>query len=104
MSNPIDNNGGNRVYRPGVGGANGQQRTGQPADEAASTRRDPGVGADETQQSDRLRSLRQSIENAPDVDTSRVNDIRDRIANGDYPLDPERIASRFVEFEKLINE
>lgn len=102
MTNPVDNSG-SRIGRPDVGGASNQRRTEQTR-EASVQRPDPGVGEDESLQSERLRSLRQAIENTPDVDSERVNAIRDRIARGDYPLDPERIASRFVEFEQLINE
>lgn len=103
MSDPINNNGG-RIGGQTVTGAGGQRRTDAPVDETSGTRRDPGVGADESLQSDRLRALRETIENTPDVDSERVQDIRDRIASGEYPLDPEKIASRFAEFEKLVNE
>lgn len=38
----------------------------------------------------------------PDVDTAKVEAIRDSIARGEYVVDSTRIAERMVEFEKLL--
>lgn len=102
MTNPIDN--GSRVGRGALPGTT-ESRTPEPrADAAAGSRPDPGVGADRSQLSERLQAVREAIDSAPEVDTAKVEEIRARIAGGEYPLDADRIASRFIEFERLLSD
>jgi len=101
MTDPIDN--GPRFNRPvqtdgarGGGNVDGRQNPAQPARE--------GGGADQSQTSERLQAVREAIDRTPEVDSTRVQDIRERIANGEYPLDAERTAARVVELEQLLAE
>lgn len=101
MTNPIDN--GSRVG-PGALPGTSESRAADPrADATAVNRRDPGVGADQSQLSERLQAVREAIDSAPEVDSARVAEIRARIAGGEYPLDADRVASRFIEFERLLS-
>ncbi len=101
MTNPI--NGGNnltvgKVLNEGLRGrqqAETPPRTGSaaPAGETA---------ADKARLSDRLQAILDTIDRSPDVDMDRVAAIRQSIAEGNYPLDADRIASKVAEFEKLL--
>lgn len=97
MTNPIDNR--PRIARfpvPGTEHAeSGPLATGAKAP--------PATHADASLQSKRLQAVHDAIERTPEIDLSRVMDIRERIARGDYPLNVERIAQRFVAFEKLLH-
>ncbi|MBC8212422.1 MAG: flagellar biosynthesis anti-sigma factor FlgM [Gammaproteobacteria bacterium] len=42
------------------------------------------------------------IEKLPEVDESRIQSIKNALANGDYKPDPEVIARKFAEIEKLL--
>lgn len=102
MTNPIGN--GPRVDRTGVGTASGSTPA-DPRDNATGTdNAHGGVAAKaSSMQSERLQAIRSAIEGTPAVDRDRVAAIRDQIARGEYPLNPDRIAQRFAEFEKLLH-
>ncbi len=103
MTNPIDN--GTRIGRGPITDAGNKAGAGESrTDASAPARRDPGVGADQSLSSERLQAVREAIDNTPEVDTDRVESIREQLAGGDYPLDAERIASRFIEFEQLLSD
>lgn len=101
MANPIDGSG-----RP----------TGNPLQEARGNRQvqqqvDPsregntqGDSAREVSsgESERLQSVREAIDQTPEVDRERVDALREQIANGEYPLNAESIADRFAELEGLL--
>jgi len=101
MSNPIDN--GPRVTSPGVGSARGAHvksvRTGG---EPASTGESAGVQADTAAASTRLQQVRAAIDSAPEIDQARVDAIKQAIAEGRFPVDPKRIAEKFVQLEGLL--
>lgn len=101
MTDPIDN--GPRLNRPvQTDGA----RNGAPVDsrqEPARPARE-GSGTDRSQTSERLQAVREAIDRTPEVDSARVQDVRERIASGEYPLDAERTAARMVELEQLLAE
>ena len=46
--------------------------------------------------------IMQKMESIPEVNTSRVEAIKNAIANGEYQPDPEVIARKFAEIEKLL--
>lgn len=101
MTDPIDN--GPRLNRPvqtdgtrGGANVNGQQRPVENTEARG--------GADQSQTSERLQAVRDAIDRTPEVDSARVQDIRERIAGGEYPLDAERTAARMVELEQLLSE
>lgn len=103
MTNPIGN--GPRVDRTGVGATSGNKaaETRGGATEADGAREGAGAEGASSVQSERLQAVRAAIDSAPTIDRGRVESIRDQIARGDYPLDPDRIAQRFAEFEQLLH-
>ncbi len=101
MSNPIDN----RPHIPGskLGELGSQSRVAKPEDAPAvagekNVHRD---GSPET--SGRLQAVREAIANTPEVDRAKVESIKERIAAGEYPVDADRVASKFIELEQLLN-
>jgi len=61
-----------------------------------------GNSAVEGTQSERLQALLNGIKQTPDVDMGRVEALKQKIANGEYPMDADKIASRFVELEQML--
>ncbi|MFW2374727.1 MAG: flagellar biosynthesis anti-sigma factor FlgM [Gammaproteobacteria bacterium] len=55
-------------------------------------------------QSLQVRDLQQQLESLPEVDAEKVEAIKQEIAKGNYPLDPERIAQNLIKLEKALNE
>jgi len=53
--------------------------------------------------SERLQSVQDRIDSTPDVNAQRVADIKKSIAEGSYPINPQRIAGKFAELQKLLN-
>ncbi|RZO84236.1 MAG: flagellar biosynthesis anti-sigma factor FlgM [Oceanococcus sp.] len=47
-------------------------------------------------QADRLAALSQIAANSPDIDAGRVESLRQAIANGEYTVDPDALASRML--------
>ena len=99
MTNPIDN--GPRVTRSQVAGTEHRAHP-ETKPGAAATSAPSAAGLDASLQSNRLQAVHDAIERTSEIDLSRVADIRERIARGDYPLNVERIAARFTAFEKLL--
>ncbi len=95
MTNPVDNR--TNVTRSQVLGT--EQRS---YAKGVLTESPAVVRSDASLQSNRLQAVRDAIERAPEIDSSRVADIRERIAQGEYPVNVERIAQRFTAFEKLL--
>lgn len=48
--------------------------------------------------------LRQQLNAIPEVDAEKVAAIKQEIAKGNYPLDPERIADNLMNLEKILTE
>ena len=46
--------------------------------------------------------IKARLKQAPDFDRSKVESIKESIANGQYPLNPRRIAESFVSLEQMI--
>jgi negative regulator of flagellin synthesis FlgM len=46
--------------------------------------------------------IKARLKQAPDFDRSKVDAIKQAIANGQYPLNPRRIAESFVGLEQMI--
>ncbi|HET8701984.1 MAG TPA: flagellar biosynthesis anti-sigma factor FlgM [Nitrococcus sp.] len=99
MTNPIDN--GPRVTRPQLSGADRTYAEAEPG--ATAAKASAAMPGDTNLQSDRLQAVYDAIEHTPEIDRSRVEEISERIARGDYPLNVERIAERFTAFEKLLH-
>lgn len=102
MANPIDNgprvNGGNVAVKPRV--QNGEAPAANVADQAAP---EAVAGGDTQVQSSRLQQVQERIDNTPEVDMARVEAIKQAIAEGNFPIDAERIAQKFAELEGLLN-
>ncbi|MEM9742948.1 MAG: flagellar biosynthesis anti-sigma factor FlgM [Pseudomonadota bacterium] len=45
-----------------------------------------------------------TISAQPEVDEARVAEIRSAIENGTYHVDPDKLASQFLELENIINQ
>ncbi|SEP03280.1 flagellar biosynthesis anti-sigma factor FlgM [Aquisalimonas asiatica] len=103
MANPID--GGNRPGVTPTQDARDNRQVQQPGERPQVGQESNGdatsAGASE---SERLQSVRDAIDQTPEVDQGRVDEIRERIANGEYPLNAESIADRFMELESLLEE
>lgn len=103
MSNPIDNG-----PRPPVPGntplGKGPKADGDPAAGSRAERAGGAEGGDATAESDRLQSVRQRIDQTPEVDRERVEAIKAQIANGEYPVDAEKVARKFAQLEAMIHD
>ncbi|RLK48659.1 FlgM family anti-sigma-28 factor [Alkalispirillum mobile] len=103
MTDPINN--GNRL--PGSPGLNpgGAGKAGNASRQEGAADRPATAdnrGADQANVSDRLQAVRQQIDATPEVNQERVEALKERIANGEYPVDADKIASRMVELESLL--
>ncbi len=98
MSNPIDNS-------PRINsGIVGTSRTQGPAGNANDSKRVDGEQASaRTVESERLQMIKDRVDSTPEVDMDRVEAIKQKIAEGKYPIDPERVAEKFAQFEGLLN-
>ncbi|MCC5810669.1 MAG: flagellar biosynthesis anti-sigma factor FlgM [Ectothiorhodospiraceae bacterium] len=101
MTNPID--GGSRTTTQLATDAlrNKQPDAAARGQRGAQTGEQPSA-ADQASLSERLQAVRERIDNAPDVDMDKVAAIRQSIAEGNYPLDADRIASKFADLEGLL--
>ncbi len=102
MSNPIE--GGVRpqgpaTTQPGKGHKTSDEQVQGPPPKAGG---DTAAAADEAETSERLQAVRERIDQSPEVDEERVQAIKQRIADGDYPIDAEKVARKFAELEALI--
>ncbi len=102
MTNPID--GGSRTTNPLASDAmrGKQPGTASQAQRGGQSPEQPATAADQASMSDRLQAVRERIDNAPDVDMDKVAAIRQSIAEGNYPLDADRIANKFADLEGLL--
>jgi len=56
-----------------------------------------------TGEANRIRELQNSLVDVPDIDLAKVEAIKNEIANGNYPIDHERIASNLIDLEKTLS-
>ncbi|RFA28567.1 flagellar biosynthesis anti-sigma factor FlgM [Alkalilimnicola ehrlichii] len=102
MSNPIDNNTRLNGTLINTGRTQGTGNTGKSNEPVAPVEGKNGT-AQAGVESERLQMVRDRIDSTPEVDIERVEAIKQSIAEGRYPLDPERIADKFAELEGLLN-
>jgi negative regulator of flagellin synthesis FlgM len=100
MSNPIDN--GPRISGSAVGGTSRSQQS-QAGKSTASAATTTAGQADAASESERLQQVRERIDNTPEVDMERVEQIKQAIAEGRFPVDAQRIAAKFAELEGMLN-
>lgn len=86
---------------------NGSAKTrNKDSSEASSSKATP-AGEDTVSLSDQslqVRDLQQQLESLPEVDAAKVEAIKQEIARGNYPIDPERIAQNLIKLEKALSE
>ncbi len=75
-------------------------RPGEPVSEASPT---TAVRPEsEVVESTLLKRAESEVNNAPDVDRQQINRIKEAISNGEFQVDPERVAKAFIELEALL--
>jgi len=57
-----------------------------------------------SQESQQVIELQQRIKNAPEIDSAKVEAIKQEIARGNYPLDAEKIAENLINLEQSLIE
>ena len=57
-----------------------------------------------SEESLQVRELQQQLDSIPEVNAEKVAAIKQEIAKGNYPLDPERIAENLLNLEKALND
>ena len=94
MTDAINSN--NRVKAPSPASDQGTKKSANTgADSAASSPASTVVELSSSQ-------IMQQMENVPEVDSNKVEAIKTALANGEYKPDPEVIARKFSELEKLL--
>lgn len=56
-----------------------------------------------TSEASRIRDLQNSLADVPDINMEKVEAIKKEIANGNYPIDVERIANNLIDLEKTLS-
>lgn len=102
MSNPIDN--GPRLTGSTITGTGRGAKARGPATTDGGADKASGEQGDRSVASSRLQAVRDRIDNTPSVDRERVESIKQRIASGEYAVDPQRVASKFAELEGLLSD
>lgn len=102
MTNPINNI--NRPATDALSSSNTKSRdkAGNDTNKAASAPSEDTVSLSE--ESSQVRGLQQQLETLPEIDAQKVEAIKQEIAKGNYPLDPERIAENLIKLEKALSE
>jgi len=102
MTSPINNTGNNRPVNGSTESiARKQAKTGNETTASKSTPTDSVTLSEQSQQ---LNGLFQQIDSLPEVNQAKISAIKDAIAKGQYPLDPEKIAANLVKLEKSLTE
>lgn len=57
-----------------------------------------------SQKSQQVIELQQQLKNTSEVDSAKVEAIKQEIANGNYPLDAEKIAENLINLEQTLIE
>ena len=55
-----------------------------------------------TASAEQLLALEEKLNDVPEIDTQRVNQIRDAIEKGNYKIDATKVAGKFLDFEKSL--
>jgi negative regulator of flagellin synthesis FlgM len=84
----------------GSGGAIEQIRASAPLSTATSAPQPSVDSVNITDSARRLFALAQAVQDAPDVDTARVAELQQAIGNGQYTINPDRIADRLLQMEQ----
>lgn len=105
MATEINNISGSHIGNIGAGG----QTQGNPESTPNKTAEDSQTQAAPsrdtvslTPQAQKLKDLENRISSLPEVDSDRVNAIKDAIANGSYEIDANSIAGKLMQFERSL--
>jgi negative regulator of flagellin synthesis FlgM len=104
MNTTISNHGLPKLPQPpsGQGSSSAQNATGTTGNDAAASTQGAG---DRVQLTDSARALQQasSTTSGATVDTRKVEQVRQALANGTYKIDPSRIADRMMSLDSQIS-
>ncbi len=103
MTSPINNI--NRSSSDAVSSSNGKTRA-RTADDAATPASKPATGdtVSLSEEASQVLELQKQLNDVPEVDADKVEAIKQAIAKGQYPLDPERIAQNMTNLEKALTD
>ena len=102
MNNSINNI--NRPTTDALSSSNNKTKAQTSPDSSAETRPASEDTVSLSAESGQVRSLQQQLDAVPEVDVEKVEAIKQEIARGNYPLDPERIAENLINLEKALSE
>ena len=102
MATPI-----NPLNRPSAGSINSNSAKAE-LKSNADTKTSPSNSSEDTvslsQESQQVIELQQHLKSTPEIDSAKVEAIKQEIANGNYPLDPEKIAQNLFNLEQSLIE
>lgn len=103
MTNPI-----NPLNRPSASPVNNNSGKAQSGDDAVNSSASGNTAVEDTvslsQGSQQVIELQQRLKNTPEIDSVKVEAIKQEIAKGNYPLDPEKIAENLISLEQSLIE
>lgn len=105
MTNPI-----NPLGRSVAGSVNSNTEKNQPnqvgnsAESSSTSRTSTEDTVSLSQESQQVSGLQQQLKDSPAIDQAKVDSIKQEIANGNYPLDAEKIAVNLINLEQSLLE
>jgi len=102
MSNPI-----NPLSRSTSGTVNSntdKAQTKNSTDNSAPARSTASDTVSLSQESQQVAGLQQQLKDSPAIDQAKVDSIKQEIANGNYPLDANKIAENLINLEQSLIE
>jgi len=102
MSNPI--NPVNRSTVSQVSGNTGKVQPRENTESNASSNASSQETVSLSSQSQQVIELQQHLKNIPEVDSAKIEALKQEIANGNYPLDPKKIAENLINLEQSLIE
>jgi len=99
MNNPI-----NPINRPPANPINTGSAKEQAAKENTESTANNGANAQETVSLSAQSELKLHHNNASEVDSTKVEALKQEMAKGNYPLDPQKIAKNIINLEKSLIE
>ena len=52
----------------------------------------------------RLKALEHQLAQQPEINKTRVDEVQNKLSNGDYEVNPERVADKMMAFESAIQD
>ena len=105
MANDISGINSSRTHQTGERNVTGAKK--ESSDSTRDTSSRASSGSDKvslTDTAERLKSLEQQLASQPEVDKGRVSSVQHAISNGEYKVDPERVADKMIDFESSFNK